>query len=100
MLTAASCIRDATLVRVDMGSVIFLEPQLSQVSTEFVSHSQFDAQFNTNNIGIIRLPNPIAEYSDTLRAIIIPDTQHAGEQYVSVQSYISGYGVYVIGKRT
>ncbi|XP_037030900.1 collagenase-like [Bradysia coprophila] len=97
VLTAASCLVDATNVRIDMGSVLFLEPQFSQESTQFVSHSQFNGQFNTNNIGIIRLRSPISEYSNTLRAILIPGTQHAGDQYVGVQSYISGYGVYVLG---
>lgn len=97
VLTAASCLRDATSVRIDMGSVLFLEPQVSQESTQFVSHSQFNAQHNANNIGIIRLPSPISEYSNTLRPILIPGTQHAGEQYVGVQSYISGYGVYTLG---
>lgn len=97
MLTAASCLRDATSVRVDMGSVIFLEPQVTQESKQFVMHSQFDSQFNTNNIGVIRLPNPIGDYSNTLRPILIPGTHHAGEQYVGVQSYVSGYGVYVVG---
>lgn len=97
VLTAASCLRDATSVRVDMGSVIFLEPQVTQESTQFVMHSQFNSQFNTNNIGVVRLPNPIGDYSNTLRPILIPGTQHAGEQYVGVQSYVSGYGVYVVG---
>lgn len=79
-----------------MGSVLFLEPQTSQESSLFVLHSLFNPLHNTDNVGIIRLTTPVV-YSNTLRAILIPGLQHAGNQYVNAQSYISGYGVYVEG---
>lgn len=96
-MTAASCLSQAQSVRVDMGSVLFLEPRISQESTQFVSHNQFNSEFNTNNIGIIRLPTPIDDYSNTLRAILFPGPRHANELYINEPSTVSGYGVYEIG---
>lgn len=96
-MTAASCLRQAQSVRIDMGSVYFLEPRISQESTQFVSHSQFNPESNTNNIGIIRLSTPIVDYSNTLRAILFPGLRHANELYINQPSSISGYGVYEIG---
>ncbi len=98
VLTAASCLRDATSIQIDMGSVLFLEPQISQQSTQFVSHSQFRGDTNANNIGLIRLSTPIGDYNNTLRPILTPGTLHANELYVNVSSLISGYGVTAIGK--
>lgn len=80
-----------------MGSVLFLEPGTSQESTQFVVHNEFNAVFNTNNIGIIRLRTPVANYSNTLRAILIPGPSHANDLHINVRSFISGYGVYQLG---
>lgn len=80
-----------------MGSTLFLEPEETQESTLFISHSQYNAELHTNNIGLIRLPKPVAAYSNTLRAILIPGPSHANELYVNEPTYISGYGVYEIG---
>lgn len=97
MLTAASCLRDAQSVQIDMGSILFWEPSSSQVSTQFVSHSEFNPESNTNNIAIIRLSTPVEDYSNTLRPILFTGPRHANELYVNVPSAISGYGVYEIG---
>lgn len=98
ILTAASCLVAAESVRVDMGSILFLEPQISQVSTQFVSHNQFNPVFNTNNIGIIRLSAPVVEFTNRLRPILFPGVRHANELYVGQPAFMSGFGVFEIGK--
>lgn len=96
ILTAAWCLRNAQSIQIDMGSILFLEPMESQVSTAFVSHDQYNAETNINNIGLIRLPQSV-EYSNTLRAILLPGLSHADELHIDVPAYISGFGVTVIG---
>ncbi|KAJ6637112.1 Collagenase [Pseudolycoriella hygida] len=97
VLTAAWCLRDALSVRIDMGSIIFLQPAVTLTSTQFIKHPQYNDVFNANNIGIIRLPTPVGDFSNTLRAILIPGPSHAGESYINTASLISGYGVHELG---
>lgn len=99
VLTAASCLQSAVSVRVNMGSIKFLEPAISQDSTQFISHPQFNAGYNHNNIGIIRLSTPVGDYSNTLRAILIPGPAHSDNLYVNEPAFISGYGVYETGSQ-
>jgi len=97
VLTAAWCLRDAQSVQIDMGSILFLEPLVTQTSAQFINHPQYSAEFNTNNVGIIRLPTEVGEYSNTLRAILIPGPPHASELYINTPCFISGYGVHELG---
>lgn len=92
VLTAASCLRNASIIQVDIGSIELLNPFETQITTQFLSHPQYNDEFKMNNIAIIRLQTDVT-FRTNVRAILLPRLSESSELYESVESYVSGFGV-------
>jgi len=96
VLTAASCLRNATTIQVDIGSIEFLNPFETQNTVQFLKHPEYNDESKLNNIGIIRLQTNVT-FSTNIRAILLPRLSEVGEQYKDVESYVCGFGVSTVG---
>lgn len=92
VLTAASILRNATYIRVDIGSIEFLKPFETQYTTQYLSHPDYNDEFKTNNIAVIRLHESVA-FRTNVRAILLPRLSEITESYEFFESYASGFGV-------
>jgi len=92
LLTAASCLRNAVSIAVDMGSISFSQPLQTMQTTLFLIHPQFNANFNLNDLAIIRLLVPIT-FSTSIRAINLPTQRQATETFENNEVYVAGFGV-------
>ncbi|XP_037030901.1 collagenase-like [Bradysia coprophila] len=92
VLTAASCLRQVMRVQCDFGSILFSQPLVTLHSTQVLSHPQYNANFNTNDVAIIRLPQPVA-FSTNIRAINLPTQSQAIDTFENREVYIAGFGV-------
>jgi len=75
-----------------MGSILFSQPLISMHTTQFITHPQHNANFNTNDIAIIRLPQPV-QFSTNIRSINLPTQTMAGDAFVGREVYVAGFGV-------
>lgn len=96
VLTGASCLKSASSVQVDIGSTVFTKPFQTQHSTQFISHPQYNDDYKINNIGVIRLPANVT-FGTNVRAILLPRVSDESNEYVSADSYLSGFGVSTAG---
>jgi len=92
ILTAASCLRNVQSIQCDLGSILFSDPLISIHSTQFLTHPQHNANFNTNDVAIIRLPQPVP-FSTNIRSINLPTQSMAGDTFVDREVYVAGFGV-------
>ncbi|XP_037034019.1 trypsin alpha-like [Bradysia coprophila] len=92
VLTAASCLKDVSLIQVDYGSILFSQPFETQYTTQYQNHPQYNEQYKINNIAIIRLPASVT-FRTNVRAILLPRVSDQGDTYESYDSYVSGFGV-------
>lgn len=92
VLTAASCLKDATSIQVDIGSIQFNAPYETQHSTQFQIHPNYNEDTKANNIAIIRLPSSLI-YRTNIRAILLPRISDKNETFESYESYVCGFGV-------
>lgn len=92
VLTAASCLRNAATIQVDIGSTELLQPFESQNTTQFLSHPEYNDEHQINNIAIIRLQTSVT-FSNNVRAILLPRISESSERYESVESYVCGFGI-------
>jgi len=92
VLTAASCLRNVQSIQCDLGSISFSNPLISVHSTQFLPHPQYNANFNTNDIALIRLPQPL-QFSTNIRSINLPTQTMAGDSFVDREVYVAGFGV-------
>lgn len=92
VLTAASCVHNAATIQADYGSIHFSTPFETQHSTQYQIHPQYNADYKSNNLAIIRLPTSVV-YRSNVRAILLPRISEQNETFESIDSYISGFGV-------
>ncbi len=60
ILTTAFCVgEDATFIEVNLGDYCSASDGLSVISNEFILHENYDDLSLTNNIALIKLPEPI-----------------------------------------
>jgi len=96
ILTAASCLRNVISIQVDLGSVLFSSPLVTLHATAFLLHPNYNENFNTNDVAIIRLPHPIA-FSANIRAISLPGLSLSASRFENEEVHIPGFGVTVTG---
>lgn len=84
--------RQIARIQCDFGSILFSQPLVTLHSTQVLSHPQFNANFNTNDIAIIRLPQPVS-FSTNIRAINLPTQSQAADTFEDREVYIPGFGV-------
>lgn len=60
VLTAAHCITGVVRFEIPMGTINFNQPQVLGTSTQFVIHPQYNPNNLNNDIGVIRLAQPVA----------------------------------------
>lgn len=92
VLTAASCLKDVSRIQVDFGSILFSQPFETQYTTQYQNHPQYNEQYKTNNIAVIRLQTSVT-FRTNVRAILLPRISEHSETYVGVDSFVSGFGV-------
>lgn len=92
LLTAASCLRNAISIQIDMGSILFSQPLVTMHTPQFLIHPQYNENFNTNDVAIIRLPQTVS-FSTNIRAINLPTQSQAGDNFEAREVYVSGFGV-------
>lgn len=92
ILTAASCLQQIVRIQCDFGSTRFSRPFLTLQSTQVLSHPQYTANFNRNDVGIIRLPQSVP-FSSNIRAINLPTQSQSVDSFENREVYISGFGV-------
>ena len=75
VLTAGHCTEGADEVRILLGAhnirAMREEGRLEFVSREIVPHPQFNLMFLTNDIALVKLPQPI-EFEDAIKPICLP----------------------------
>jgi len=96
VLTAASCLRSVSTIQVDIGSIEFNTPYQTLHTTQFQIHPQYSDEFKLNNIAVIRLPTSV-EFQTNIRAILLPRISEQNEEFISVDTYVSGFGVATAG---
>lgn len=92
VLTAASCLRNAVSIQVDLGSISFSQPLVSLNTPQFLVHPQYNENFNTNDLALIRLPQPVS-FSTNIRSINLPTQSQANDNFEEREVYIAGFGV-------
>lgn len=92
ILTAASCLRQIERIQCDFGSTHFSQPLLTLHSTAILIHPNYNANFNTNDLAIIRLPQPVT-FSTSIRAINLPTQSQANDNFEDREVYVAGFGV-------
>lgn len=92
VLTAASCIVNATTIKADFGSINFSTPKETQTTSGYMIHPLFNARNNMNNIAIIRL-NDEVWYTNDKRPILLVGEKMGSLSLVNTTSFISGFGV-------
>lgn len=92
VLTAASCLRNVVSIQVDLGSILFSQPLISQHTTNFLIHQQYDPNFNINDVAIIALPLPVS-FSTNIRSINLPTLTMVNDNFVDREVYVAGFGV-------
>jgi len=92
VLTAASCLRNVVSIQVDLGSILFSEPLISFHTNQFLLHPQHNANFNHNDIALIRLPQPVS-FSTNIRSINLPALAQSGDTFENREVYVAGFGV-------
>lgn len=60
VLTAAHCITGVVRFEIPMGTINFNSPEVMGTSTEFIIHPQYNPNNLNNDIGLIRLAQPVA----------------------------------------
>lgn len=78
--------------RVYLGSVNISESEISMISTNFVTHPEFDlfGHHNLNNAGLIELPSEVT-YNDVVSAITLP--------WSIANIELSGFQAHFVGRR-
>lgn len=59
VLTAAHCITGVVRFEIPMGTINFNSPEVMGTSTEFTIHPQYNPNNLNNDIGVIRLAQPV-----------------------------------------
>lgn len=92
VLTAASCVRNASSIQVDIGSIVFAPPYETHFSTQYQIYPQFDEQYKNHNIAVIRLATSVT-FTINIRAILLPRMSEQNDTFESLNTYVSGFGV-------
>lgn len=92
VLTAASCIENATNIKVDVGIISFYNPTDTQYSTLYRLHPNYNVQNGLNDIAIIKLDRNFT-YRDNVRSIMLPGYSQKNNSFVYQQCYFSGFGM-------
>lgn len=96
VLTSAACLRNATSIQVDLGSIEFLKPYRTLHTTQYIRHPQYEDEFKSNNIAVIRLQQNVT-FRTNIRAILLPGISQRAELYENAESYVAGFGVSALG---
>ncbi|KAJ6641142.1 Collagenase [Pseudolycoriella hygida] len=92
VLTAASCIQNATNIKVSTGIISFYNATETQNATLYRLHNEYDSAKGLNDIAIIKLDKNFT-YHDTVRPITLPGKSQVNNTFVYQQTYFSGFGM-------
>lgn len=98
ILTTAQCIKGATAIRVDVGSVDINKPLVSVYPDAFTLHPQYDNSNNKfkNNIALLRLNEKnqfdFSKSEGKYGPIRLPTRRQVDESFEEAQAYLTGFG--------
>lgn len=90
VMTAAHCLRDRFQAVLRFGSTGRTTGGLSQVSTLFHQHPQYEGG-RANDISLIRVPSPLP-LSAAIQPIRLPSRSQAGALFTNYRATVSGFG--------
>ncbi|XP_065081125.1 collagenase-like [Ochlerotatus camptorhynchus] len=91
VLTAAHCITGVVRFEIPMGTINFNSPEVMGTSTQFIIHPQYNPNNLNNDIGLIRLAQPVT-FSQNIQPIALPSADRTGETFLDAQATVSGFG--------
>ncbi|XP_059477130.1 brachyurin-like [Neocloeon triangulifer] len=95
VVTAAHCVDGGTSFVISAGGIDITSNEtgeIVQTSTEAIVHEAYDATNITNDIGLIKLPNPYT-LSTNIFFIKLPSMAEASKTFVNALLTVSGYGM-------
>lgn len=92
VLTAASCIENATNIKVDVGIISFYNPTETQNSSLYRIHPNYDISNGLNDIAIIKLARNFT-IRDNVRSVMLPGISQVNSSFVYQQCYFAGFGM-------
>lgn len=100
VLTAAHCLHRASSAVVVLGASDIRDPSESRQvrfrvpSTNFRIHNWFREGIFNNDIGVVRLPFPIAVFTDAISPIAMPTSEMINELFANEDGIVPGFGRY------
>lgn len=96
VLTAAHCAQPADKVTVFLGAHNIKENEKSQIRIEvpkqnLIVHEQWDSKTLTNDIALIKLPNPI-QFNENIKPVNLPRRREQQKNFVNENVLASGWG--------
>lgn len=95
ILTAGHCVDGFDGIDVFLGAHNVREEseegRLEFIAAEFFAHPEYSATTIKNDIGLIRLPQPI-NFTDTIRPICLPSYSEEDEKFAGLDAPASGWG--------
>ncbi|XP_063907580.1 brachyurin-like [Zophobas morio] len=95
VLTAGHCGVDATEIYVTLGAHKPLEDedtQITLISTEVKIHEDYDGDKLINDIGLIKLPEPVT-FTSAIQPAILPSYHDSENTYAGDTARVSGWGL-------
>lgn len=92
VLTAASCIENATNINVGVGIISFYNPTDTQNSSVYRLHPDYNFTNGVNDIAIIKLDKNFT-YRDNVGSILLPGKSQVNSSFVYQQCSFSGFGM-------
>ncbi|XP_055610867.1 collagenase-like [Uranotaenia lowii] len=92
VLTAGHCVEQASSFEVTLGAVDLDGTDDGRVvvtATEFIRHEKYNPLFATNDVAVIKLPQPV-DFSEQIKPIALPSGK---DSYNEFEAVVSGWGL-------
>lgn len=93
VLTAGHCTEGAKSFEVHLGAVDFEDKtndgRVVLKATEFYRHEEYDPVFATNDVAVVKLPQPV-EFNDRVQPVKLPE---GNDSFAGRKTVVSGWGL-------